>query len=147
MTIQEQLTADLATSMKAGDSEKTGVLRLIRSSIKNEAIKIGHDLGDDEVTKVLQREAKQRRDSIDAYEKAGREDLATTEKSELEVIQSYLPEALSEEELAKVVDEVISAQGATDMKSMGAVIGAVMAKVGASAEGGVVSRLVRERLS
>ena len=146
MTIAEQLTTDMATSMKAGTAERTAVLRLLRSSMKNEEIKLGHALTDDEAMKVLQREAKQRRDSIEAYQKAERPELAAHEQSELTVIATYLPTALTRDELAKIVDEVVAAHGATDMKAMGAVIGAVMAKAGAAAEGGVVSQLVRERL-
>ena len=147
MTITEQLTADLATSMKAGDATKTGVVRLLRGSMKNEEIKLGHPLEDMEALKVLQREAKQRRDSIEQYEAASRADLANVEKTELVIIQGYLPSAMSSEELEKIVDEVIAAQGATDMKQMGAVIGAVMARVGAAAEGGAVSQLVRAKLA
>ena len=147
MSILDQITADMGDSMKAGTADRTGTLRLLRSSLKNEAIKAGHDLSQDEGLKVLQREAKQRRDSIAAYTEAGRADLATHESTELEVISQYLPQALSESELAAIVDEVIAAQGASDMKAMGAVIGAVMAKAGAAAEGGAVSKLVRERLA
>ena len=147
MTITEQLTTDMGTSMKAGEATKTGLLRLLMSSMKNEQIKLGHDLSDDEALKVLQREAKQRKDSIEQYEAAGRADLVAVEQSELGLIQAYLPQAMSEAELEKVVDEVMAAQGATDMKQMGAVIGAVMARVGAAAEGGTVSRLVRAKLA
>lgn len=146
MTIAEQLTEDMKTSMKAGDSAKTGVVRLLRSSMKNEEIKVGHVLGDDEALKVLQREAKQRRDSIEQYRAASREDLASQEEMELGIISGYLPQALGEDELGKIVDEVIAQVGATDMKQMGAVIGQVMARVGAQAEGGDVSRIVRAKL-
>lgn len=147
MTIVEQLTEDMKVSMKAGDTGRTGVLRLLRGAMKNEQIKAGHELSDDEALKVLQREAKQRRDSIEAYRGAGRTDLAEHEEAELVVISGYLPEVMSEDELAKVVDEAIAETGATDVKQMGAVIGAVMKRVGARAEGGAVSKLVRERLA
>jgi len=147
MTISEQLTADLATSMKAGDATRTGVLRLLRGSMKNEEIKVGHPLDQPESLKVLQREAKQRKDSIEQYEAASRLDLADIEKGELTIIQSYLPTAMSSAELEKVVEEVIAQLGATDAKQMGAVIGAVMARVGATAEGGSVSQLVRAKLA
>ena len=133
--------------MKAGDAERTGVVRLLRGAMKNEEIKAGHELSEDEALKVLQREAKQRRDSIEAYGSAGRADLAAHEEAELAVIKSYLPAVMSDEELAKVVDEAIAETGATDAKQMGAVIGAVMKKVGARADGGVVSKLVREKLA
>jgi uncharacterized protein YqeY len=147
VTIVEQLTEDMKTSMKAGDSTRTGVLRLLRGSMKNEEIKQGHSLSDDEALKVLQREAKQRRDSVAAYDQAGRSDLKTVEEQELAVITTYLPQAMSEAELAGIVDAVIGELGATDVKQMGAVIGAVMKRVGAKAEGGEVSRLVKEKLA
>ena len=146
MTIAEQLTEDMKSSMKAGDSQRTGVLRLLRGALKNEEIKIGHPLGEVEVLKVLQREAKQRRDSIEAYSSAGRQDLLEVEEQELKVIASYLPEALSDEELAKVVDAVVAELGATGPQRMGQVIGEVMKRVGVQADGGAVARLVRARL-
>jgi uncharacterized protein YqeY len=145
--LQEQLTEDMKASMKAGTADRTGVLRLVRGSIKNEEIKIGHPLGDEEVLKVLSREAKQRQDSIEAYRAGGREDLVRQEEMELGVIRGYLPEALSETELGAMVDEVIKETGATDMKQMGTVIGAVMKQAGARADGGAVSKLVREKLA
>ncbi len=147
MTIAEQLMEDMKASMKAGEAGRTGTLRLLRGALKNEEIKVGHALDEAEALKVLGREAKQRRDSIEAYRTANREDLAEVEEQELAIIGTYLPEALSTEELGHIVDEVIAELGATDMKQMGAVIGGVMAKAGARAEGGVVSRLVREKLA
>lgn len=143
MSISERLMQDLAISMKAGDTARTGVLRLLRGSLKNEQIKASHELSEDEALKVLQREAKQRRDSIEQYRSAGREDLAEKEEAELVIVNEYLPQALSEDELRAIIDEVVAGnEGA----QMGAVIGAVMQRVGARAEGGTVSRLVRERL-
>lgn len=147
MTIVEQLTEDMKASMKAGEADRTGVLRLLRGALKNEQIKVGHELSEDEALKVLQREAKQRRDSVEAYQSAGRADLAEREEAELAVIKSYLPEVMSEDELAKLVDEVTSEIGATDIKQMGAVIGAVMKRAGARADGAQVSKLVREKLA
>jgi uncharacterized protein YqeY len=147
VTIVEQLTEDMKSSMKAGEAARTGVLRLLRGAMKNEEIKAGHPLSDEEALKVLQREAKQRRDSMTAYEQAGRLELKDQEERELDVISSYLPTALSEEQVSEVVDQVIADLGATDMKQMGAVIGAVMKRVGAQAEGGQVSRLVKEKLA
>ena len=147
MTIAEQLTEDMKTSMKAGDSERTGVLRLLRGSLKNEEIKLGQTLDDAAVLKVLQREAKQRRDSVAAYREAGRADLVAVEEAELVIIQGYLPEAMDETELAQVIAEVTAELGATGPAQMGAVSGAVLKRVGARADGGAVSRLVREKLS
>jgi len=147
VSIAEQLTEDMKASMRVGDAEKTRTLRLLKSSVKYEEIKVGHPLTDEESLKLLQREAKQRKDSMAAYEDAGRQELAAGENSELTIIQGYLPQALSEDELKRIVDEVASEVGATDMKQMRVVIGGVMKRVGAQAEGGAVSKLVRERLS
>jgi uncharacterized protein len=147
VTTLEQLTEDMKASMKAGQTDRTGVLRLVRGSVKNEEIKLGHPLDETEVVKVLQREAKQRRDSIAAYREAGRDDLVQHETMELEVISGYLPEAMDEAELAAIVDEVVAETGATGMAQMGAVIGGVMKRVGARADGGTVSRLVKAKLA
>lgn len=146
MTTIERLTEDMKTSMREGNADRTGVLRLLRSAVKNEEIKLGHPLDEAEATKVLQREAKQRRDSMAQYGDAGRPELAEIEAAELTIIGEYLPEAMSDTELAQVVDEVIAETGATSMAQMGAVIGGVMKRVGAKAEGGQVSKLVREKL-
>jgi uncharacterized protein YqeY len=146
MSIPEQLTEDMKTAMKAGEADRLGTVRLLRGAMKNEEIKLGHPLTDDEALKVLQREGKQRRDSIEQYTSAGRSELAAKEAAELAIVATYLPEPLSEVQLSAMIDEAIAAQGATDMKQMGAVTGAVMSQVGARAEGGLVSRLVREKL-
>lgn len=147
MNIATKLVEDMKTSMKSGDTVRTGVVRLLRGSLKNEEIKVGHPLSDDEAMSVLTREAKQRRDSIEAYKTASRDDLAQIEEAELVIIAGYLPEPLSEAELRLVVAEVAKGLAATDMKQMGAVIGGVMKQVGARAEGGMVSKLVREHLN
>jgi uncharacterized protein YqeY len=137
----------MKASLKAGDQERTGVIRLLRGAMKNEEIKTGHALSEDEALKVLQREAKQRRDSIEAFQAAGRTDLADKERTELAIVSEYLPQAMSEAELAKVVDEVVAEIGASGMAQMGQVMGAVMKRVGAQADGATVSRLVKEKLS
>ena len=147
MSLLEKIDSDLVTAMKERVVSQVSVLRMLKSSIKNEQIKLGHELSDDEVMTVLKREAKQRRDSIEQYDKAGRDDLSSAEKMELEVIKSYLPEQLSEEEVKKVVDEVGDETGATSPTDMGIVIGAVLIKVGSRADGSVVARIVKERLN
>jgi len=146
MTVLEQIDQDLTVSMKAGDTIRTGVLRLLRSAFKNEQIKLGRELTEPEVLKVLQRESKQRRDSVMAYDDAKRPDLADVETGELAIITRYLPPSLSEDELNQVVDEVVSGLDNPSPAAMGQVIGAVMARVGATAEGGAVAKAVRERL-
>jgi uncharacterized protein YqeY len=147
LSIAEQLTEDMKASMKAGQPSRTSVLRLLRGALKNEEIKLRHSLSEDETFKVLQREAKQRRDSIEAYQTADRTDLVQQEQAELEIISEYLPEAMSEDEVAKVVDEVLAETGASNIAQMGQVMGAVMKRVGAKADGGMVSKLVKEKLS
>ena len=147
MTVSETLQHDMASSMKAGDRTRTGVIRLLRSAIQNEAIKVGHQLGDDEAMKVLQQQAKQRRDSIEQYQTASRQDLIDIEHGELTVIQGYLPQAMSADELDALVTSVITDMGATGMQQMGAVIGAVMKQVGAKADGGAVSSAVKAKLA
>lgn len=142
--ISTKIDQDTANAMKAGESQRVGVLRLIKTSLKNEAIKLGRDLSDEEAMSVLVREAKQRRDSISAYQSANRPELAETEQQELEIIEDYLPKQLSEAELKAMIDEAVTTAG--ENANMGAVIGAVKAKTGASADGALVAKLVRERL-
>lgn len=147
MSLLQKIDTDLVTAMRASEASRVSVLRMLKSSIKNEEIKLGHGLSDEEVMAVLKREAKQRRDSIEQFEKADRDDLASTEKAELETIKSYLPEQLTDEELKKVVDEVVAETGASSPAEMGVVIGAVIKQVGSRADGSAVARIVKERLN
>lgn len=147
MNLAEQITEDMKTSMKAGDSARTGVLRLLRGAFKNEEIKTGSPLDDAGQMKVLQREAKQRKDSIAAYSAAGRNDLVANEEAELAIIATYLPQQMSEDELTALVEKVVAETGANGPAAMGQVIGAVMKQAGAAADGGLVARLVKEKLS
>lgn len=146
MTISEQLVADIAASMKAGDSSRTSTLRLLKNAIKNEEIRTRQDVSNEDMTKILMREAKQRRDSISAYEEAGRTELVAEENAELKIIATYLPQPFSEDELKTIIAASISKLGATDIKLMGAVIADVMKKSAGKAEGAEVSRLVKEAL-
>lgn len=146
MTLVEQITNDMTAAMKSSDAARTAVLRLIKTSFQNEKIKLGHDLSDDEALKVIQREAKQRRDSIDAYQKANRPELAEEEENELKIIVQYLPEQMTEDELNKIVDQVIAETGATGPAQMGQVMGKVMQAAAGKADGGTVSRVVKEKL-
>lgn len=146
MGLLDKIQTDLTTAMKSGDSDRTAVLRLLVAALKNERIKVGHDLGEVEEQKVLAREAKQRKDSVEAYEKGGRAELAEAEKAELTVIEAYLPEQLDEAAVSKLVAAAIAETGASGPQAMGQVIGAVMKKAGGAADGGLVARLVREKL-
>lgn len=132
-----------------GDKATATVLRGLKSAIGYAEVEQGsreQGLSDDEVIRVLQKEAKKRQDSADLYKKAGDEDRAAAELKEKEVIEKYLPEQLSEEEVVQQVDAVIAELGVADQKAMGQVIGNVKARVGARVDGAVIARIVKERL-
>ena len=147
MALPTQIDQDLATSMKEGVVARTAVLRLVKSSLKNEQIKLGHELSEAEALKVLQREAKQRKDSIEQYRAGNRADLAESEQHELTIIEAYLPQQMSPDELEQLVDSVIAETNATGVAQMGAVIGAVLARAKGRADGAAVSQLVRQKLA
>lgn len=147
MSLVATIDQDMLTAMRGKDAARTAVLRLMKSSLKNEQIKLGHELSDDEALKVLAREVKQRRDSIDAYTQAGRGELADAESEEMTLIAEYMPEQMSEDELAKIVDQVMTETGATTMAQMGMVIGRVMTLAEGRIDGAAVSKLVKDKLS
>lgn len=134
--------------MKAKEETRLGALRLLKAAIaKFEAAgKEKKEASDDEVLQIIGKEVKQRKDSIDAYRKGGREDLAAKEEAELNILQAYLPAQISEEELKKVISQVISQISAQGQGDFGKVMGAVMAQVKGKAEGQTVSKLLREGL-
>lgn len=142
----QQLEADLKAAAVERDNIRLNVVRLLKSALKNFQIEAGHELSPQEMLSVIQKEAKKRQDSISAYTKAGRDDLATEEQNELKVIEAYLPEQLSDEELNKIVDQVIRETGATGMADMGKVIGAVVAQADGRADGGRISGIVNSKL-
>lgn len=133
--------------MKAHDELRTSTLRLLSSAFNYERIEKQHDLTDEEELVVIRREAKKRRESIEAFEKAGRAELAKKEKDELAILSEFLPPEMDEAELSKIVDSVILEVGAASMADMGKVIGAVKAKVGGNAEGGKIAQLVSSKLT
>lgn len=137
---------DLKQAMRDGDEQRRLVLRLARSAIKNAEIAQGRQLDDEGVLIVLAKEAKQRRESIDEYRKAHRDDLVNAEQGELDILLSYLPRQLSPEELRDLVRQTIGEVGATSPKDIGKVMSIVMAKVKGRADGRVVNPLVREEL-
>jgi uncharacterized protein YqeY len=143
----ERINDELKTALKSGDSEKASVLRLLKSALKNAEIAKGSELTEVEELSVLDKQAKQRRDSITQYMAGNRKDLADKENLELEIIEEYLPQKLSEEETSKLIDEVISETRADSISQMGQVIKEVMARAKGQAEGGVVSRIAKEKLS
>ena len=148
--LKQQLQKELKESMLAKNSEKTSVLRLILSAIGYFEIEkggAGYIATDEDVMAVLQKEAKQRRDSIEQFEKGGRPELAEKEKKELEMLSSYLPAQMGEEEIRILVKEAISQTGASSPQDMGKIMGALMPKTKGKADGSTVSTIVREELS
>ncbi|TGB04261.1 GatB/YqeY domain-containing protein [Halobacillus salinus] len=148
MTITERLTQDMKTAMKARDKAKLSTIRMVRASFQNEAIKLGKDsLSEEEEMTVLSREVKQRKDSLQEFKEAGRDDLVEGLQFELEVLQAYMPKQLTNEELEQVVQETIEEVGATTKADMGKVMTAVMPKVKGKADGSQVNKLVLQQLS
>jgi uncharacterized protein YqeY len=147
MTLGEKIVSDLTASMKAQDSARTSTLRMVKAAMMNRQIEKGGQLDDDEVSKLLRSLVKQRRDSIEQYEKAGRQELAAKEASEIEVIEAYLPQAATREEIEAAVTEAIASTAATSMKDMGIVMKAVQsALAGKNADGRLVSEIVKAKL-
>lgn len=147
MSIKERLKADMIAAMKSKEKERLEAIRFIQAAIKKQEVDTRKDLDDTAVIAILSNQVKQRKDSIEQFRKGGREELAAKEESELKILQSYLPEQLSADALASLVEAAIKETGATGMKDMGAVIKAVMAKAAGQAEGAVVSDMVKKKLA
>jgi uncharacterized protein len=150
MTLHECVDSDLKEAMRAKDAAKVGVLRMLKSALKYAAIaKAGAeaDLSDAEAVQVIRKQAKQRQDSIESFEKGGRAELAKKEKEELAILNSYLPQAMGPDELANVVRETIADVGATSKAQMGSVMKALQTKVGGRADGKTLSAEVQKQLS
>ena len=143
----DKVKSDLLASMKEQDKFKLGVLRMLKSALQMEQINIGHDLTDEETLTVIRREAKKRNSSIQEYEKFGKTDTVQDLKHEVEILESYLPAMLSDEEVEKIIDEVIETFENLDIKSMGKIISLVKEKTNGNADMSKVSALVKERLS
>jgi len=146
MAIGQQVEADLKASLKARDQAKTSCLRLIRAALNNQAKELRRELNPEEEIQVLSGLAKQRRDSIEQFEKGGRQDLADKEKAELALIETFLPAQLDEAGVMKVLDEVFDQVQPQGPKDMGQVMKAAMARLQGQADGKLVNQLVRQRL-
>ena len=140
MSLTDKIIADLTAAMRAKDADKLSVLRMVKANLMNRKIDKGEELTDDEIMKALQSLVKQRRDSVEQYEKAGRDDLAAKEKTEIVVIEAYLPQGATQEEIDAAVAAAIAETGASSMKEMGTVMKATMANLaGKTADGKMVS--------
>lgn len=148
MGLKEKILDDLKNAMKNKEAERLSAIRMLQAAIKNREIELRpNEITEQEVMGVIKKMAKQRKDSISEFEKAQRLDLVEKEKFELGVLEAYLPQQMSAEEIAKIVDEVIKAQGATTQKQMGPVVKEVMSRAAGMADGKMISDLVRSKLS
>ncbi len=147
MSIVETVRSEMTAAMKSGDGRRRDIMRLLLSALQNARIALGRDLSDDEAVGVMQREAKQRRDSIVEYRKGSRDDLAHAEQEELDVIDVFLPAALSDDEVAELARTVVAEVGARGPGDLGKVMGPLMQRVSGRADGGRVNALVRELLT
>lgn len=147
MSLMETIISDLTDAMRAKDADKLSTLRMVKANLMNRKIDKGSDLTDEEVSKALQSLVKQRRDSIEQYEAAGRTELAAKEKIEIAVIDVYLPQAASAEEIVAAVEAAVAETGASSMKDMGTVMKAALAHLaGKTADGKLVSATVKAKL-
>lgn len=147
MSLKTQLSTDMKTAMKAGEKDRLGVIRLMQAAIKQREVDERIELDDAQVMAVLEKMLKQRRDSVEQYEKAAREDLAAVERYEIGVIQAYLPEPMDEAELAALVEQAVADTGAQGPQDMGRVMAAVKSAAAGRADMGQVSGLVKRRLA
>jgi uncharacterized protein YqeY len=147
MSLKERITSDMTAAMKSKAAARLSTLRMVKAAVQNREIEKGGELSDEELTKLLQSLVKQRRDSVEQYEKAGRAELVEKERAEIAVIEEYLPQAASREEIERAVAEAVAETGASTMKEMGAVMKAALARLaGRNADGRAVSEIVKSKL-
>jgi len=147
MSLRDRLTEDLKLAMKARDQLRMDVIRMIKAAVLNKEVEVKKDLDDAEMSRIMTTMIKQRKESVEQFEKGQRAELAAKERQEISIIEAYLPKALSPEELDRTVDAVIRESGATSAKDMGAVMKAVTARLaGQPVDGKQVSDLVRSKL-
>ena len=147
MSLKQRLLTDLTASMKAQDALRTSTLRMAKAALQNREIEKGGELDEEEMAKLLRSLVKQRRDSVEQYEKGGRQDLADKEKAEIKIIENYLPQAATQAEIEAAVSAAITETGASSIKDMGKVMKAVQAALaGKNADGRTVSEIVKAKL-
>jgi uncharacterized protein YqeY len=147
MSLKERITSDMTAAMRSREAARLSTLRMVKAAVQNREIEKGGELSDEELTKLLQTLVKQRRDSVEQYEKAGRAELAEKERAEIVVIEEYLPRAATREEIERAVEEAVAETGASSLKEIGAVMKAALARLaGRNADGRVVSEVVKSKL-
>ncbi|HYS56003.1 MAG TPA: GatB/YqeY domain-containing protein [Thermoanaerobaculia bacterium] len=144
--LTEQIRADLTESMKARSADRTSTLRMLQAALKNEQINLGHELADDEATAVIRKSIKQRQDSIEQFTKGNRPELAAKEKSELEILKTYMPPELSEAELESGLREIVASTGAQSKKDMGKVMKEATARYKGRVDGRKIQEVVARLL-
>jgi len=147
MSLKDKLQQDMKAAMRAGEKRQLAVIRLINAAIKQREVDERIELDDEQVTAAIDKMAKQRRESIEQYEKAARDDLADQEKFELELLKSYLPEQLGEAEIDAMIEAAVTATGASSIKDMGKIMGQLKSKLAGRADMGAVSGKIKARLS
>ena len=146
MSLQDTITEDMKSAMKAGDKDRLKIVRLIRAAIKQVEVDTRKELDDAAVLGVLDKMVKQRRDSVEQFTNGGRDDLAAIEQAEIEVLESYLPAKMDDAELDALIDEVIATTGAESIRDMGKVMGGIKARAAGRADMGAVGSRVKARL-
>jgi len=144
--LKQRMQQEITASLKSGDKVRLGTLRLLSAAVKNREVELGHELSDEEFVEVATKEIKRRREAIEAYKGAGREDRAEAERAEMEVLSDYVPAGLTDEEVDALIDEAVAATGAAGPGDLGKVMGLVMAAAKGRADGKAVQAKVRERL-
>lgn len=147
MSLEERINEEMKQAMKANDKPRLSAIRMIRSSLKNKEIELRRKLEDEDIVKVLHGMVRKAEEAIEQFQAGGRDDLVEKERMEIEVLKSFLPQAMSPDEILKIIEETIQETQASSLKDMGKVMKAVMPKLGGKADGKVINQLVKERLS
>jgi len=147
MSLEEKVAEEMKQAMKAGDKLRLSTIRMIRSALKNKEIELRRKLGDEDVVKAIQVMVRKGEESVEQFQAGGRIDLVEKEKKEMEILKSFLPQLLSQEEIITIIDQSIQETQASSPKDIGKVMKSVLAKIGGKADGRLVNQLVKEKLS
>jgi len=147
MSLEERLVEEMKQAMKSNDKLRLSTIRMIRSALKNKEIELRKKLEDEDVVKVIQVMVRKGEESVEQFQTGGRGDLVEKEKKEIEILKSFLPQPLTQEEILKIIDQSIQETQASSLKDIGKVMKSVMPKIGGKADGKLINQLVKERLS
>jgi len=147
MSLEERLVEEMKQALKSNDKLRLSTIRMIRSALKNKEIELRKKLEDEDVVKVMQAMVRKGEESVEQFQTGGRMDLVEKEKKEIEILKSFLPQPLSQEEILKIIDQSIQETQASSLKDIGKVMKSVMPKIGGKADGKLINQLVKERLS